>query len=123
MIEFVEKPFNVENGSVRWWITYWWVLLRDGFMIVTAVIVIIVLKYGLIRNDELSDSTLYIPVDKPSVYFATPVASNSRRRHHRRRRTRRHFRCILVRSVVFQMIHHCRRRDRHRFSRHHRRRF
>ncbi|CAF0767165.1 unnamed protein product [Adineta steineri] len=121
MIQFVEKPFNVENGSVQWWIPYWWVLLRDGFMIVIAITVVIVLKYGLIRNDELSDSTLYIPVDKPSIYFFTPVPSNSRCRH--RRRTRRHFHCVLVRSVVFQMIHHCRRRDRHRFSHHHRRRF
>ncbi|CAF0745001.1 unnamed protein product [Adineta steineri] len=120
MIQFVEKPFNVENGSVRWWIPYWWVLLRDGFMIVTAIIVIIVLKYGLIRNDELSDSTLYIPVDKPSIYIVTPIPLNSRRR---RRRIRRHFRCVLVRSVVFQIIHHYQRRDRHRSSRHHRRRF
>jgi hypothetical protein len=105
------------SGLFGWWITYWWVIFRDGIMIISAIIAIIALKYALVWKIELSDSTLYIPIDEP--WFTAFLQTSSPVRRWRRRRFRK-FRCVLHRSVVFRIIHN-RRRHFNRDRRHHRR--
>jgi hypothetical protein len=77
VLDFFITVGSTMNGFLGLWhrSVYWTVTVRDGPMILSSIFSVIALRYSLIRKIELSDSTLYIPVDEPLSSFI-PQTSN-----------------------------------------------
>jgi hypothetical protein len=98
VIHFLDKIMRQMTGFSRWWSPYWWVMIRDGPLVLGTLISVIALRYCRICQVELSDSTFYVPINEPVLSTASQRCISRRRRS---RRTFRKFHCKLVRVVVF----------------------
>ena len=105
ILEFLKRAAIEETGLTQWWLIYGRLVFRDGLMIVSAIIAVILLQFNLVWEKQLKDSTLYVPVDDSSVSRSSHTSTRRRRRWRQR-----HFRCVLIRFVVFGMIYSRRRR-------------
>ena len=91
-----------------WLPSHFWVVLRDGALILFSLFGVIALRYSLTHPVALCNPPSYVSIDEPSF-----SSSSSQRTRVRRRcgvRTLPKIRCTLVRYVVFGSIHNRRRR-------------
>lgn len=109
IIAMFELFASNRSGLKRWCFSHMWVFHRDGILIVTANIAVVLLKNALDRRMERADSTLARPLAESLPSLRTR-SSNCRRRRRRRRRSQRKFRCVLTRLVVCRLVHNSRRR-------------